>query len=329
MSDPSRPWLLGVEIGGTKLQVALGRGDGRLAHVQRSVVDLAAGAAGIRDRIARDADLLAALAEIPRESIESVGFGFGGPVDATNGIILKSHHVQGWDAFDLAGWARSTLKTPLVSVQNDADTAALGEYRHGAGQGKDPLLYVTIGSGIGAGLILNGCILRGSGLGAMELGHVWVDPPIGKSAGETVEQAASGWSIGRRARAAIEKDPKAGSTLRDLVDGDLSSVNGEAVALAAGLGDDLSRSVLSHATESLARGLAHAVTLIGPSRILLGGGVSLIGEEMWFSPIRKRLDELVFPPFRGTYDLLPARLGQDVVLHGALALALDASRTAR
>jgi glucokinase len=328
MSGEKGPaWLLGVEIGGTKLQLALGRGDGKLAHVRRTTVDVPAGAKGILDQISRETDLLAALAEIRPTEIAAAGFGFGGPVDANRGVVIKSHHVAGWDGFDLAGWARKFLRVPVVSVQNDADTAALGEARHGAGQGKDPLLYVTIGSGIGAGLILKGSIYRGSGLGAAELGHVWASPPEGKAPGETVEQAASGWSITRRARAAIAADPRAGSGLLDLVDGQPDDLDTETIALAAGLDDPLAKSVLSHATRALSLGLAHAITLMAPARIILGGGVSLIGDDLWFRPIRQQVEALAFPPFRGTFDIVPAKLGEEVVLHGALALAREALTT--
>lgn len=327
MTTPRSPWLLGVEIGGTKLQAALGHADGTLLHVRRSSVDVSAGAKGILDQISRDVDLLAALAEIPTTDISAAGIGFGGPVDASRGVILKSNHIKGWDGFDLGGWVRRTLRIPIVSIQNDADTAALGEARRGAGKSKNPLLYVTIGSGIGAGLILHGSIYRGSGLGATELGHIWVTPPDGKNPGETVEQAASGWSIARRARAQLTANPRSGETLLDLADGQIDEINAETVALAAGLNDPLARSILDHATRALALGLAHAVTLLAPERIILGGGVSLIGDDLWFQPIRQRLETLVFPPFRGTFDLVPAKLGQEVVLHGALELARAARQS--
>jgi glucokinase len=323
------PWLIGVEIGGTKLQVGLGRSNGKIDHIRRATVDVTGGAKAILAQIDREVDLVLALAEVPKSQLGAIGIGFGGPVDAARGVALKSHHVDGWDGFNFTNWCRTTLRIPVVRVENDADTAALGEARHGAGRGKNPLLYVTIGSGIGAGLIIDGQIYRGAGLGAAELGHLWLEPPTGKFAGRIIEDTASGWSIGRIARERLTQAPQDGRTLRDLTEGDLEQVNAEVIALAAGLGDPLSIAVLDEARRALSLGLSHAIALLAPARIILGGGVALIGEELWFAPIRAHLEVMAFAPFRSQFDLVPAKLGQDVVVHGALALAEDAWRLAK
>ncbi|CAN5846578.1 ROK family protein [soil metagenome] len=321
----ARPLLLGIEIGGTKLQVGLGHGNGSLLQLRRAVIDPKTGAQGVLAQVIEEADRVCWAHNVGRESIEAVGIGFGGPVDADQGIVLKSHHVAGWDGFEISEWVRRTLGVETVSVQNDADTAGLAEARFGAGKGRSPLLYVTIGSGIGGGLILDGRIYRGAGLGALEIGHLWVNPPEeGMTEGETVEQAASGWSIARRAREILESRQPGAETLRDLVDGDPAGVTAEVVAMAASFGDTAVRAILDHATRSLALGLANAVTLLAPERIILGGGVSLMGEEQWFAPIRNRLERLAFPPFRGRFDVVPAALGEGVVVQGALVLAREA-----
>ncbi|MEW4567476.1 ROK family protein [Tautonia sp. JC769] len=321
-----KPLLLGVEIGGTKLQVGLGHGDGAIVRLRRAPIDPAAGAAVLREQILEEADRACWAHGVTREAIEAVGIGFGGPIDAEEGITITSHHVSGWDRFPLRDWCRSQFRTEAVAIENDADTAGLAESRFGAGKGgATPLLYVTIGSGVGGGLILDGRIHRGTGLGAAEIGHLWVIPPDADGrGGRTVEQSASGWSITRFAREAISSGAPGSETLADLVDGDLEQLNAEVVALAAGLGDACSLALLDQAAHALAAGLAHAVTLLGLRRIVLGGGVSLIGEDLWFAPIRRRLEQLVFPGFRGSFDLVSSALGESVVIHGALALARDA-----
>jgi glucokinase len=317
----SKPLLLGIEIGGTKLQLGLGHGDGRLLALRRQTVDPSRGATGIRELIRREADHVAWSIDARREQIEAVGIGFGGPVDAERKVVTRSYQVEGWDGFTLGDWVRDTLGIARVVLHNDADTAGLGEARFGAGAGMSPLIYVTIGSGIGGGLILDGRIYRGAGRGATEIGHLAVDRD--QDGLRTLESSASGWSIAAEGRRTLETQGGRG-TLADLVDGDPSQVTAEVVAMATSLGDEGCRGILDRATNALAFGLAQAVTLLAPRRIILGGGVSLIGEELWFAPIRRKLDRLTFPPFRGSFDVVPARLGEEVVVQGALALARDA-----
>jgi glucokinase len=314
------PLCLGIEIGGTKLQLGLGRADGRIIALERRVIRPEAGAPGILNQIAAAYPALLANEKVAGEIPEAAGIGFGGPVDADRGITLKSHQVEGWDHFDLAAWVSHSLKLPRVALANDADTAGLGEATQGAGIGLSPIFYVTIGSGIGGGLILDGRIYRGSGQGAAEIGHLWFDDPeLGR---RKLEEIASGWAIGRYGRQALAQRTGNGP-LDAIAGGDPSRIDGMAVARAAALGDYRALAILSSATTSIGQALAHVVTLLAPRRIILGGGVSLIGERLWFDPIRKTLEARVFPPFLGTFDLVPAQLGEEVVIHGALALARE------
>lgn len=333
----AKPLLLGIEIGGTKLQIGLGHGDGRLLGLRRVAVDATRGAAAIREQIAEESQKVAWLADTSRDRVEAVGIGFGGPVDADRGIVTTSHQVSGWEGFALVDWVRREIGLETIDLQNDADTAGLGEARFGAGAGRSPLLYVTVGSGIGGGLILDGRIYRGAGQGAMEIGHLRVGQPVSEAPEAmpaTLEQVASGWSIAQRVRErvaeALREDPSGGGPLIDLMTDEttgvieLAGITTEVVAMAAEFGDGLATEVLGRASRALAEALAHAATLLAPRRIILGGGVSQIGEDLWLGPIRRELNRRVFPPFRGTFDIVPAALGEAVVVHGALALARDA-----
>ena len=270
--------------------------------------------------------------DLTLERIEAVGVGFGGPVDVDQGVVISSHQVQGWDHFPLADWIRGTLGIARVSIANDADTAGLGEVCHGAGRGYSPVLYLTIGSGIGGSLVIGGQIYRGSGPGAIEIGHLRVLDTLA-SPSEThlreLELVASGWSITRRAREGVARRAKEygeRSILLDLAGGELGQIDTPLIARAALEDDPIARSVLDSAIAGVAEALAHAVTLLSPRRIILGGGVSLLGETVWLKPIRQALDPLVFPPFRGTFDVVAAALGESVVIHGALALARESCR---
>lgn len=292
---------LAIEIGGTKLQLALGVGDGRLVGHWRGAIAPADGAAGIRRQIVAGYHQLNRNAGVPSKAIRACGVGFGGPVDDVRGRTVKSHQVDGWDDFPLAEWIQSELGMPAV-IGNDADVAGLGEALFGAGRGTSPLFYVTIGSGIGGGLILNERIYRGAGRGAAEIGHLRIPSPAGSWT--IVEKLASGWAIQDSVRRATGQTDV---TTRD-------------VAIAARQGDPASVQALATAREALAEALCHVVALVCPRRIVLGGGVSLIDDDLWLTPIRRLVAERVFAPFRDCFDIVPAALGEEVVLHGALGL---------
>jgi glucokinase len=326
---------LGIEIGGTKLQLGLGRGDGTILALRRLAVDPALGASGIRDQIAGVIDPLLGETGAIRKDLTAAGIGFGGPVDTARGVVTTSNQIDGWAGFPLADWTRQVLGISDVVLHNDADTAALAEARFGAGLGVSPVLYVTIGSGIGGGLVIDGHIYRGAGAGAVEIGHLWVMNEAGvgsmgslQPSFEKLERIASGWSIERAALLAVEsldRDANDAGPLSTAWEHGSRRITASLVAEAARAGDPLAIKVLERAARAFAHGLAAAVTLLAPRRIVLGGGVSLIGEDLWFAPIRRELHALVFEPFRGQYDVVPAALGEGVVVQGALALARDVS----
>lgn len=308
---------LGIEIGGTKLQLGLGNGDGQLRAMWREQVNVSAGAEGIREQILRAFPELIHQAGLERSAIRAVGIGFGGPVDDATATVIKSHQIEGWDGFPLAEWIADMLGLPAV-LGNDADVAGLAEALYGAGEGVSPVFYITIGSGIGGGLIVDGQIYRGCGKGAAEIGHVLVTPPAGEKM--LLEDAASGWAIGRRARELLATPPAPSSILTDLVHGHTANLTARQVGEAARRGDALALQVLIEAGDALWQAIRHVIVLLCPRRIIIGGGVSLIG-DVFFAPLRKRLAELDFTPFVGLTDIVPANLGEDVVVHGALALA--------
>ena len=141
---------VGIEIGGTKLQIGVGPGDGTLAGLWRGDVDVAAGPEGIRRQISAAVPELLNRSELGRAQVRGVGIGFGGPVDDATHTIIKSHQIEGWDNFPLAQWISELLGLPAV-LGNDADVAGLAEALFGAGKGLSPIFYITIGSGIGGG----------------------------------------------------------------------------------------------------------------------------------------------------------------------------------
>jgi len=323
----SGDWLLGIEIGGTKLQLGLGREPGKIEALKRTLIDPARGAQGILDQIREG--FAALLDEVGGRALDvrAVGIGFGGPVDAVSGRVRASFQIEGWTDFPLADWARRELGPENVSVHNDADVAGLAEARLGAGVGRSPILYLTIGSGIGGALILDGRIYRGAGRGAAEIGHLNVPAVDGSAEFPELEQVASGWGIAREARreaAELTGRGERWAVLDAAAGGRVEAITTVMVAQAAERGDERSLKLLDRAARALAFALRQAVALVAPQRIILGGGVSLIGERFWFEPLRRLVDAEVFGPFRGSFDIVPAALGEEVVVHGALELARDA-----
>src|SRR5713101_2495579 len=189
---------LGIEIGGTKLQLGVGAGDGALAGLWREKVDVAAGPGGIRRQIVRAVPELLGKSKLDRALIQGIGIGFGGPVDDHTHTIIKSHQIEGWDNFPLEKWLGDLLDMPAV-LGNDADVAGLAEVLFGAGKGLSPIFYITIGSGIGGGLIVNGEIYRGCGRGAAEIGHCLVRSgphfPSDRFGVVPLEELTSGWGL--------------------------------------------------------------------------------------------------------------------------------------
>lgn len=320
--------FLGIEIGGTKLQLGLGPGDGTLVRfsdeqpVLRHAVNAAAGAAGIRQQIESGIPELLAAAKVEQSDVRGLGIGFGGPFDDATQRTIKSHQIDGWDNFPLQEWATNLLGVP-VAIGNDADVGGLGEALFGAGQGLSPVFYITVGTGIGGGLILDGEIYRAVGRGAAEIGHLKVLDwsRAGTPMMVALEQVAAGPAIGLRARELAEEGEAVGSLILEYVDGDITKITGELVGRAAKRKDAFARRVLREATDALGEAICQTIVLLCPRRVVIGGGVSLLGDELFFDPIRRSIAERVFPPFAGLTDIVPAALGEEVVIHGAIALA--------
>jgi glucokinase len=326
-----RPPVLGIEIGGTKLQLGVGPGDGTLLALERLSVDPKQGAGGILKQIAAAFPVLLERARLAPGEIKSIGVGFGGPVDCDRGVIQKSYQIDGWDEFPLSDWIREHLGVSSVTIENDADVAGLAECRFGAGCGYSPLVYITIGSGIGGALIVDDRIYRGAGRGATEIGHLRVPDGSGSSvAWRELELVASGWAIAAAAKDVAQQKLQQKRTdwvVLAHAGFDPTQITAAMVADAAAAGDGDATAILDNARLSFAFALTQAIALLAPRRIVIGGGVSLIGENDWFEPIRRTTARNVFPPFQGRYDILPATLGEAVVVHGALTIARDAVAT--
>jgi glucokinase len=311
-ADVMTPHFLAIEIGGTKLQLFVGDGDGNILQRWRFEVDAASGGAGIRARIE------SALPEILHaHPVAAAGVGYGGPVDWRTGQICCSHQVEGWADFPLGDWLRKRVGRP-VFIDNDANTASLGEALRGAGQGSNPVFYVTLGSGVGGGLAVNGQIFHGAKPGESEIGHVRLD-----RSGTIVEHRCSGWAVDKRVRAAVQANPE--SVLARAAHG---MTRGEARALSSALGDgcEVAKEILDEVAEDLAFGLSHVTHLTHPEVIVLGGGFALTGEPLR-AAVELALKRFTMEAFEPGPRVVLSALREDAVPVGALLMAAQRFET--
>ncbi|MFM7406124.1 MAG: ROK family protein [Cuspidothrix sp.] len=259
---------------------------------------------------------------------DAIGVSFGGPVDATTGLVRLSHHVPGWENVPLKQILEEDYQAP-VSIDNDANVAAVGEQRFGAGQGYDSIFYITISTGVGGGWILDGKPWRGALGMAGEIGHIVVDPrgPLclcGKRG--CVERFASGPYMAQNAREILENEPLSndgkvrGEILRYLTGNDLNLITGKVVSTAASYGDEIAQEVLYRGAWALGVGIGNVANLMNPQRFVLGGGVTKAGDNFW-TVLRKVARETALPEVN--FEVVRALLGDDAPLWGAVALGLN------
>lgn len=298
--------FVGIEIGGTKLQIVVGDADAKILERFRLVVDVEKGAKGIKSQIHETLD------NIRLHSVSSIGIGFGGPVDHQSGKILKSYQVPGWGEFVLREWLEKLTRIP-VWIDNDANVACLGEALYGAGANCRQVFYVTLGSGVGAGLVVDKKIYHGFKNSEAEFGHIRLD-----KSGKTVEAACSGWAVDEKTRNYSRENPQ--SLLSQLTKG---FSRGEARILRQALeqGDEASQGIIESVTDDLAFGLSHVVHLLNTETIVIGGGLSLIGEQLR-ERIEQKLPGYLMDVLRPGPSIQLSALKEDAVPVGALALAI-------
>ena len=310
--------FFGIEIGATKLQLAVGRGDGSpFVDVKRAEIRVEEGAGGILHQIQSIGHAL-----VERYQPRAVAIGFGGPVNAEEGRTITSHQVEGWTDFALVDWCRDTFGLP-AGLANDSDAAGLAEALFGAGRGHRVVFYTNVGSGIGGALVIDGRVYSGGGGIASEIGHLrpglHADDPHA-----TVESLASGFGIAAAARSWLAgqspHDPAAVSLLARC-GGRLDQLSGRMVVEAAAGGNVAAQRIFAQALQTFGWAVAQAITLVAPKIVVVGGGVPLAGETLFFQPLRREVARYVFPPLAHAYSIVPAALGEEVVVHGVLAVA--------
>ncbi|SMB94274.1 glucokinase [Thermanaeromonas toyohensis ToBE] len=309
-------YFLGIDLGGTTIKGGIVDKTGNILTQGQVPTRAEAGAEAVLAQIENLTKELKARVGISDGQLRGAGIGIPGSVDVEKGLVRLAPNLH-WRNFPLRGKLEKLLGIPVV-LDNDAHVAALGEMWQGAGRDYQDILMITIGTGIGSAVILNGQVHRGIfGYGA-EMGHVKVEPhgPLCECGGRgCLETLASATAIVRQARQELERGRP--SLLRGK-----ETLEARDVLVAAGQGDELAREVLNRAAGYLGIALANAVLLIGPTVVILGGGVAQAGEVI-LGPLKERFEEALGPWQIKPLPLLLAQLGNKAGFVGAAYLALS------
>jgi glucokinase len=317
---------MGVDLGGTKVEVARVHAPGTLIERLRRPTDVKDGVDAVEDEI------VAAVRELEERAGSSpagIGVGVAGQIEQDSGIVRFAPNLE-WHDVPLQSDLSRALRLPVV-VANDVRAATWGEWLHGAGQGCDDLICLFIGTGIGGGIVSGGHMLSGCSNTAGELGHIPIDlhgPECHCGNRGCLEAHAGGWAIARRAREAIAGKPEAGARLLEMAGGRPDDVTAQIVAEAAHQGDPLAQKLVDEVAEALIAGATGLVNAFNPCRLILGGGV-MEGMPELLDRIDGGVRQRALAAARDPLQVLPAQLHNDAGVVGAAALALRANTKTR
>jgi glucokinase len=317
-------FVLGIDIGGTNLVVGSVAEDGSaLLALGTEPTGAEAGERDVVDRLIALAQRTIAQTkrEVPGAEIIGVGVGAPGPLDTKSGIVLLTPNL-GWVNMPLRAIIHDRLKLP-ASLDNDANCAVLGEWWRGAARGTRNAIGITIGTGIGGGIILNGQLYHGSSDCAGEIGHTTIDSEGRRcKCGNygCLEAYASGPNIALRA--CEEINAGAESRLAKYVDGDLTRITAQTVYQAAHDGDELAMDVVDDTAKFLGIGIANLLNIFNPEVVVVCGGVTLAGETL-FAPLRREVARRAFKPAVSVCRIVPCELTGTAGVYGAAKAFLD------
>lgn len=317
---------IGVDVGGTSLRAARFIGHDPTPDAKVKVATQPAGEA--QQMLDRLEHVIREVAPPNLAGVEGIGLGIPGPVNPHTGVVINITNIPGWKNLPLQQILEERLARP-VFMGNDANLAGLGEWKFGAGRGHRDVLYLTVSTGIGGGVIAGNRLLLGAHGLAAEVGHILIQPNgprCGCGQRGCLEALASGPAIARDAAERLSRGEGADSALRALSDGDFSKLTTALIGHAAQQGDAFARSLFREAGEHLGYGLASLLHLYNPSIVIIGGGVSFVG-ELFFEPVRAAVRRYTMHEmYWRDVPIVPAALGDDAGLIGAGALAMEESR---
>ncbi|MEG6615120.1 ROK family protein [Peptococcaceae bacterium 1198_IL3148] len=316
-------YVVGVDVGGTKILTMLADPLGNvLAEV--TVPTMAdEGAEGVMERVVQTVTAVQQQIGV-RGGLLAVAVGVPGPVDVANGWVYFCPNLP-WTNLALKQILENKLQVPVL-VENDANAAAFGEHVYGAGVGQRDMIYVTVSTGIGGGIITNGQIYHGASDNAGEIGHMTIMPdgPL-CNCGNTgcLESLASGTAMANAARELVLQGR--GERVLRAAGGQLGTVDAQAVVAAAQEGDHEAKAIVAGAARALGIGIANLINIINPGLVVLGGGV-MNSKEMFWPVMQREIESRALQAPLARMKIVPARLGAKAGARGLIALALKCYR---
>ena len=315
----------GIDIGGTKCAVSIGEVNGRNAKIL--VKEKIATPGNPQEAVSEMVRILKKLVHDTGVTLNAVGISCGSPLDSRNGIIKEPPNLPGWIDIDIVTPFKEAFHVP-VAVQNDANACALAEWMWGAGQGYNNMIFLTFGTGLGAGLILNGKLYAGTCDMAGEVGHIRLeaDGPTGYNKAGSFEGFCSGGGIAHLGIRMLEKYRKEGrsSKLFDAQDRK-REITAEDIGRAAQEGDELALSILQIVGTELGKGLAVLTDILNPEVIVIGS-IFVRQEQLLREPMEKMLKQEALPMNASVCRVLPAKLGENLGDYAALSVAMNCLR---
>ena len=312
--------VLAIDVGGTKIIAAVISDNGQVMAREYQPTLADEGPQPVINRILSAIDHLLSLKNIDSSQLHSISIAAAGAIDLDQGLVTSSPNLPGWYDIPLREIVKGKYRVNTFLI-NDASAAALGEHQFGVGKGVSNLILLTVGTGIGGGIIINGKLYSGPLGSAGEIGHMTIDvngPRCNCGNIGCLEMLASGTAVAKEAMRRISQGEK--SSLARIVEGKIENITAEKVEVAARGGDSLALEVISKAATYLGAGLVNLVNIFNPEMIIVGGGLAKMG-DLLLNPARQVVKERAFQLSAGVVRIVPAQLGDDAGVLGAAIFA--------
>ncbi|RJQ50274.1 MAG: ROK family protein [Nitrospiraceae bacterium] len=315
-------YVLGLDLGGTKIAVGLVNLKGKVINSLREPTPLGSGPEGVCERMAEMSKEILLRTGVGRREIAGIGIGAGGPLDLKKGMLLSPPNLPGFHGYPLKDKIEEYTGMH-AALENDANAAALGEMMFGAGRKAKNLIYMTVSTGIGGGIIVDGKLVHGVGWSAGEVGHMTLKPDGPEcNCGNRgcLEALSSGTAIAKRAKEEVGENPS--SLILKVAEGGKNTIDAEVVFRAADLGDTVACRIIDEALFYLGIGIGNLITAFSPETVILGGGLTGAGDRL-FVRVREIVKERVKLVPVNKIPIVPAGLGESAGIVGAASLLLQ------